>query len=145
MPAAREQIALSAGARPHRGRRRRFLRSTNLPDADLFALGQILHDWSEAKIALLLRRIFDRLPRGGGLLIAERLLNEDGVGPVAANMQSFNMLVCTEGKERSAGEYERLLRAAGFTRSRCPPHRYAARRRAGSEVAQAPFACAAGP
>jgi acetylserotonin N-methyltransferase len=24
------------------------------------------------------------------------------------------MLICTEGKERSAGEYERLLRAAGF-------------------------------
>jgi acetylserotonin N-methyltransferase len=31
-------------------------------------------------------------------------------------MQSLNMLVCTEGKERSASGYERLLRAAGFER-----------------------------
>ena len=30
-------------------------------------------------------------------------------------MQSLNMLVATEGRERSAAEYEALLRAAGFT------------------------------
>jgi len=85
-----------------------------LPPADLYALGRILHDWSEAKIALLLGRIYEALPPGGGLLIAERLLNADGVGPVGANMQSLNMLIVTEGKERSAAEYEALLRAAGF-------------------------------
>jgi len=39
---------------------------------------------------------------------------EDGVGPTEANMQSLNMLVATEGKERSRGEYTRLPRAAGF-------------------------------
>ncbi len=112
--AAREQIALS----PARGRldvvAADFFED-DLPEADLFALGQVLHDWGEAKIASLLRRIFDRLPPGGGLLIAERLLNEDGVGPVGANMQSLNMLVCTEGTERPPSGYERLLRAAGFT------------------------------
>jgi acetylserotonin N-methyltransferase len=87
----------------------------DLPDADLFALGRVLHDWPEAKIALLLRRIHDALPLGGGVLLAEWLLNEEGVGPVSANMQSLNMLVCTDGRERSAGQYERLLRAAGFS------------------------------
>lgn len=29
-------------------------------------------------------------------------------------MQSLNMLVCTEGKERTLAEYEALLRQAGF-------------------------------
>ena len=29
-------------------------------------------------------------------------------------MQSLNMLVVTEGRERSLSEYTRLLRAAGF-------------------------------
>ena len=29
-------------------------------------------------------------------------------------MQSLNMLVCTEGKERTLGEYAALLRQAGF-------------------------------
>jgi acetylserotonin N-methyltransferase len=86
-----------------------------LPPADLYSLGRILHDWSEEKIALLLGRIYEALPPGGGLLIAERLLHDDGVGPVGANMQSLNMLVVTEGKERSFAEYESILRARGFT------------------------------
>lgn len=86
-----------------------------LPPADLYALGRILHDWSEEKIRSLLARIHDRLPPAGGLLIAERLLNSDGVGPLGANLQSVNMLVCTEGRERSAGEYESILLAAGFS------------------------------
>jgi acetylserotonin N-methyltransferase len=30
-------------------------------------------------------------------------------------MQSLNMLVCTEGRERTVSEYAVLLRAAGFT------------------------------
>ena len=46
----------------------------------------------------------------------EKLLNADGVGPVAANMQSLNMLVVTEGRERTVVEYTRLLEAAGFRR-----------------------------
>lgn len=85
-----------------------------LPEADLYALGRILHDWTDEKCENLLRRIHDRLPAGGALLIAEKLLAEDGVGPLSANLQSLNMLVVTEGKERSLGEYIRLLRAAGF-------------------------------
>ena len=85
-----------------------------LPAADLYALVRILHDWTEDKIVRLLGKIARTLPPGGGLLIAERLLNEDGVGPASVNMQSLNMLVCTEGQERSASDYERLLRAAGF-------------------------------
>ncbi len=90
-----------------------FFRDT-LPEADLFAAGRILHDWSDDKIERLLLRVYQTLPVGGALLIAEKLLNEDGVGPVAANMQSLNMLVVTEGRERSLPEYTRLLNAAGF-------------------------------
>ena len=42
------------------------------------------------------------------------LLEEDKGGPVAAQMQSLNMLVCTEGKERTLAEYTGLLTQAGF-------------------------------
>ncbi len=91
-----------------------FFTST-LPPADLYCLGRILHDWSEPKIRLLLGRIHDALPPGGGLLIAEKLLLPDKTGPMPALMQSLNMLVCTEGKERTAAEYEALLRTAGFS------------------------------
>jgi len=85
-----------------------------LPEADLFALGRILHDWSADKIKVLLKKICDRLPAGGGLLIAERLLNDDKTGPLKGQLQSLNMLVCTEGKERNAAEYKAILLEAGF-------------------------------
>ncbi len=90
-----------------------------LPDGDLYALGRVVHDWSEEKIAKLLARICTHLPSGGGLLLAERLLNEDKTGPVPALLQSLNMLVCTEGKERTPSEYTALLTAAGFADVQC--------------------------
>jgi len=77
-------------------------------------VGRILHDWSEGKIRSLLAKVLARLPAGGGLLIGEKLLGEDKTGPLPALMQSLNMLVCTEGRERSLGEYRALLEAAGF-------------------------------
>ena len=85
-----------------------------LPEADLYYVGRILHDWTEAKIERLLGRVFARLPEGGALLIGEKLLEEDGVGPLAASMQSLNMLIVTEGRERSLSEYAGLLRRVGF-------------------------------
>lgn len=86
-----------------------------LPAGDLFALGRILHDWTEEKIVLLLGRIYERLPPGGAVLIAEKLLLDDRSGPRWAQMQNLNMLVCTEGQERTLGQYEALLRQVGFS------------------------------
>jgi acetylserotonin N-methyltransferase len=85
-----------------------------LPEGDLYAVGRILHDWPQEKIQKLLARIYERLPKNGALLIAEKLLDEDKKGPRWAHLQSLNMLVCAEGKERTLTEYESLLKAAGF-------------------------------
>jgi acetylserotonin O-methyltransferase len=85
-----------------------------LPEADLFALGRILHDWSEDKVLALLKRVFDRLPAGGALLIAEKLLDDDKRAPIWAQMQNLGMLLYTEGKERTLAEYEALLKRVGF-------------------------------
>jgi acetylserotonin N-methyltransferase len=89
-----------------------------LPAGDVFALGRIVHDWTEAKILALFQRIHERLPAGGAILIAEKLLNDDKTGPRWAQMQSLNMLSCTEGKERTLREYEELLAHAGFISTR---------------------------
>jgi acetylserotonin N-methyltransferase len=111
--AAREQIAFS----PARGRLEVLAGDffvDALPPADLYSLGQILHDWTDARCDALLSAIYKRLPPGGALLVVEKLLAEDGVGPVAANLQSLNMLVVTEGRERTLSQYAALLRRAGF-------------------------------
>ena len=83
-----------------------------LPPADLYMLGRILHDWPDSKIRPLLRKVYDALPDGGGLLIAEKLLDPENV---PAHMQSLNMLICTEGRERTAEEYAALLKDTGFS------------------------------
>jgi acetylserotonin N-methyltransferase len=85
-----------------------------LPKGDLYALGRILHDWSEEKIIKLLCRVHEHLPPAGAVLIAEKLLEEAKRGPRWALMQNLNMLSCTEGKERTLAEYEALLRRVGF-------------------------------
>ena len=112
---AREQVALSPARDRLQVMEGDFFTDA-LPAADLYALGRILHDWTEDKIARLLSKIFDALPAEGALLVAEKLLHDDGVGPVSANMQSLNMLVCAEGRERTLGEYRLLLRDAGFAK-----------------------------
>jgi len=86
-----------------------------LPQADLFAVGRILQDWAEPQIVSLLGRIYDRLPSGGAILVAEKMLNADKSGPRWAQMQNLNMLTCTEGKERTLAEYEEILTRAGFS------------------------------
>ena len=85
-----------------------------LPPADLYTLGRILHDWSEDKIMVLLRKAHAALSPGGAVLAAEKLIADDRAGPDWAQMQDLNMLLVTEGKERTLGEYADVLRAAGF-------------------------------
>jgi acetylserotonin N-methyltransferase len=85
-----------------------------LPDGDLFTLARILHDWNDEKVYFLLRKCFERLPLGGAILICEKFLDEEKDGPVSAALQSLNMLVATEGKERTAGEYRSILQNIGF-------------------------------
>lgn len=82
----------------------------DLPPADLYNLGRILHDWDDTRIQTLLSKIH------GDLLVTEVLVDEDRRGPLYAMLQDLNMLVCTDGKERTAGEYQQLLQLAGFRR-----------------------------
>jgi acetylserotonin N-methyltransferase len=112
-PLAREIVAASSAADRIEVVAGDFFKDT-LPAGDLYAVGRVLHDWTEAKVLALLRRIFEQLPSGGGLLIAEKMINEDRAGPRWAHMQNLGMLIYTEGKERTLSEYQTLLRQVGF-------------------------------
>jgi acetylserotonin N-methyltransferase len=111
--AARRHVEASRAAGRLRLRAGDFF-TDPLPEADLYALGRILHDWGEEKIRRLLGRVRAALPEGGGVLIVETLLDDEQPGPVHAQMQSLNMLICTEGRERPAREYAALLESCGF-------------------------------
>ncbi|NWH57721.1 ASMT methyltransferase, partial [Geococcyx californianus] len=85
-----------------------------IPEAELYILSKILHDWDDDKCRQLLAKVYKVCKPGGGVLLVESLLNEDKSGPLETQLYSMNMLVQTEGKERTAAEYSRLLEAAGF-------------------------------
>ena len=113
MPLATELLSQSSAARRLNCISGDFFQD-ELPPADLYALGRILHDWDDAKIYLLLNKIYKALPDGGALMIGEKFLNESNDGPAWAQMQDINMLVVTEGRERTLSEYAQLLSGIGF-------------------------------
>ncbi|XP_060625847.1 acetylserotonin O-methyltransferase [Anolis sagrei] len=85
-----------------------------IPEADLYILARILHDWADDKCVQLLTKVQKVCKPGGGVLLVETLLNEDKSGPLESQLYSLNMLVQTEGKERTATEFTKLLIEAGF-------------------------------
>ncbi|XP_071994002.1 acetylserotonin O-methyltransferase isoform X2 [Engystomops pustulosus] len=85
-----------------------------IPEADLFVLARIIHDWTEEKCLNLLRKIYQSCRPGGGVLLVEVLLNEDRSGPLTSQLFSLNMLIQTEGRERTPTEYTKLLADSGF-------------------------------
>ncbi|XP_022521392.2 acetylserotonin O-methyltransferase [Astyanax mexicanus] len=87
----------------------------SLPEADLYVLARILHDWTDERNVELLSKIHQSCRPGGGVLVVEALLSEDNSGPLTAQLYSLNMLVQTEGRERKGSEYAALLTRAGFT------------------------------
>ncbi|KFP78759.1 N-acetylserotonin O-methyltransferase-like, partial [Apaloderma vittatum] len=84
----------------------------NLPEADLYILSRVLHDWPDEKIHVLLSKISAVCKPGGALLVAEIVLDEQKMCPPRAVLQSLSM---TAGKQRSGSEYKELLEKYGFT------------------------------
>jgi acetylserotonin O-methyltransferase len=78
-----------------------------LPEADLFAMSRILHDWRhdwrEDKIDALLTKIYRRLPANGGILLVEKLLYEDKSGPTSPQMRSLNCWCAPKARNARQG------------------------------------------
>jgi hypothetical protein len=102
-----------------------FLSSSALPTGDLYVLSRILHDWDDEKSETILQRAFYSLRPGGSIVLVEKLLDDSDLdgsafgaacGPLETHLQSLNMLVQTEGRERTAAQFGVLLKKVGFER-----------------------------
>lgn len=99
-------------------RRARFLAADlfqdDLPDADAYALGYVLSDWSEKAGTRLIERARDRLRPGGWLFVLERLFDDSGIGPRATALMDLCMLLETHGRHRTARAYREWIERVGF-------------------------------
>jgi ubiquinone/menaquinone biosynthesis C-methylase UbiE len=85
--------------------------------ADAYMMKHILHDWSDAESLRFLASIHRAARPGATLLVLDAVI-EPGNGPQWAKLLDINMLVMTEGRERTEAEFEDLLRRGGFTLER---------------------------
>lgn len=81
-------------------------------DAILFS--QILHDWPLAKGVVLLAKAWHALPSSGTILVHEKLVDDDGHGPLANALVNLDMAVWTEGQQLTEAGLREMLGAAGF-------------------------------
>jgi len=84
------------------------------PEGDVFFFGDIFHDWDGEKCSLLARKTFEKLPRGGQLILHEMLFNSTKTGPFVTAGYNMKMMSWTEGQQFSFEEIEKILRNAGF-------------------------------
>jgi SAM-dependent methyltransferase len=83
------------------------------PDADVYVLKKVIHDWTDEKATLILRNCRDAMKPHGRILLAETIIPA-GNEPHPIKLIDANMLVVTGGVERTQAEYAELLAAAGL-------------------------------
>ena len=85
--------------------------------ADLVTLVRVLHDHDEPTVRVLLRRVFESLPAGGEILVAEPMAGKRREGGMDAYFACY-FLAMGQGRLRTPGEIAALLTDAGFRDAR---------------------------
>jgi SAM-dependent methyltransferase len=85
----------------------------NVPEADLYILKSIVHDWDDRQSVKILRNCARALRPNGRVVLVEWIIPEHGK-PGPAALSDLNMLVLLPGRERTAGQFAELFRASGL-------------------------------
>jgi hypothetical protein len=95
---------------------------TYVPEADIYLLKHVLHDWDDGEAVQILKRCRDAMRSGGRVIVIEMLLGEIGE-PELLPLMDLNMMVMLTGRERTLTEYRALLEDAGLRFSKSTPIR----------------------
>jgi hypothetical protein len=88
---------------------------------DAYVMKHIIHDWSDEKCAIVLRRCREAMRPGGRVLVVESIVPPRGV-PSFAKLLDLQMLLTTDsGKERTERELAELFTSAGLELQRIVP------------------------
>jgi hypothetical protein len=91
-----------------------------VPDADLYLLKAILHDWDDDSCLRILRNCRAAAWPGARLMIIENVILDPARDRFAA-LLDMNMLAATAGQERELGAYDALFAASGWKRTAIHP------------------------
>jgi hypothetical protein len=84
-----------------------------VPAGDAYVLKHIIHDWDDDAAIQILRNVRSAAAVGAVLLLVEGVIPEN-TGESFFTLTDMEMLLVNNGRERTAGEYCRLLDEAGF-------------------------------
>jgi SAM-dependent methyltransferase len=85
--------------------------------ADAYMLKSVVHDWNDDRSQTILRNCLRAMPAEAKLLLVERIVPlhlEPSAAHRAIARADLNMMVGLGGRERTEGEYRRLLEVSGF-------------------------------
>ena len=82
---------------------------------DIVTLVRVIHDHDEQRALTILRSIYQALPPGGTLLLAEPMAGTPGAEAMGDAYFGFYLLAMGRGRARTAGQLSALLTEAGFT------------------------------
>ena len=84
-----------------------------VPQADLYLIKMILHDWDDAECVKILKTIRKAIPPGGRIAVIDYLLPEVPA-PTEGLSLDLAMMIWDTGQERKLSEFEALFDASGF-------------------------------
>lgn len=95
-----------------------FTRDALPGGADIASLMRVLYDHADEPALVILRAVYQALPPGGTLLVAEPMAGAAGTQRMGDAYFGIYLLAMRGGRVRTADELAVLLRAAGFERVR---------------------------
>lgn len=81
----------------------------------------IVHDWDDARAAVILRNIKRAMEPGGRVILLEAVLLPGSSEPDFGKLVDVEMLMMPGGRERTADEFRSLFESAGFTLTNIVP------------------------
>lgn len=95
----------------------------SVPQADVYLLKNVLHDWDDGRCEQILTNIRESAPTDGRLFAIERVV-PGPEQPHYAKLFDIHMMVAASGRERTAEEYADLLETTGweYVETRYPAH-----------------------
>lgn len=119
---ADEMIAkyrVSSRVKTHRGD---ILKDDFPGRADLILISGVLDGHTEENCRKMIKKAYNYLPPGGGIILKEAVLNDNRIGPLFPVLFSVSLLIETKGGDaRSRAEMQQWLKDAGFKRIKYIP------------------------